>query len=160
MNEVYFHIINNTIQKLFKKIVQDYGDEYNFDIDDLNNHYDDISINLKLIKDHHVFTKKIPFDKANKIKKQNKKTNENDKCQARIWGDAYMNTKHCRKYMDDYSKMDPTQIGKKCTRDTLYGHIYCKQHADKNTHGNFYLMPPSEKMGEYIHHNRIKLILG
>lgn len=157
MNELYFNTINDSIQRLFKKIVQDYGDDYNFDIDDLNEYYDNISINLKLIKESHV-SKKTHSHKTHKNK--NKIKDEENICQARIWGDAYMNTKHCRKHLDDYNKMDPTQIGKKCTRDTMNGHIYCKQHANKNTHGNFYMLPPRDKMGEYVYHNRIKLLLG
>lgn len=161
-------MVQESVNKLFKQIYNDYGDEYNFDLDDIKKYYSkfdlDIELNKPILKNKnkindYKFIKKvkIPFKKV-KEKKDITIDNPN-KCQARTWGNAYMDTKHYRKYMDTPRKLDPTKIGKKCTRDIAYGNIYCLQHLHKNTHGNFFIIPPDNKMGEYIHHNRHHILI-
>lgn len=153
MNELYFEILQNSIQKLFQEIVKDYGDEYHFDMTELEEYYNELSLKLKLCK-HKTLQYNLSYSSNNKYTLADK----NDKCQARTWANAYMDTKHYRKYMNTPEKIDPTKIGKKCTRVCVEGNIYCPQHMKNNTHGNFYLMPPEDKMGEYINNNKYKIV--
>lgn len=153
MNQLYFEILQNSIQKLFQEIVNDYGDEYDFDMSDLQQYYDTLTVKLKLTKQ-----KRLQYNPLHTQINKYKLADKTEICQARTWGDGYMDTKHYRKYMDEPEKLDPTKIGKKCTRVCIDGGIYCPQHANKNTHGNFYLMPPKNKMGEYINNNKYKII--
>lgn len=154
MDELYLDIVDNSIKKLLQQIVIDYGNQYNFNIDTLINYYDTLNINLKL-------SKQLPCKITNKKEKHKKhkniKSDIEQVCQARVWGNGYINCKHYRKYIHNSEKLDPTKIGKKCTRSCINSGIYCLQHAIKNTHGNFYLMPPKDKMGEYINNNKHKI---
>lgn len=163
MNELYLLMVQESVNKLFKQIYNDYGEEYNFDLDDIKKYYSKFNLEIELKKPvlRQKNKNRINDYKINKKVKDKKDiTIENpNKCQARTWGNSYMDTKHYRKYMDTPKKLDPTKIGKKCTRNTTYGNIYCLQHLSKNTHGNFFMMPPDNKMGEYIYHNRHHILI-
>lgn len=147
MEKLYTHIINETVHKLINQIYLDYGDVYDFTLKDLQNYYNTLHIEI---------TENEFKLKTNKPKSY-KRTITHETCQARVWGDAYMNTKHYRKCKENIKSIDPTQIGKQCHRKALSNNIYCAQHLNKNTHGNFYLMPPKNKLAEYIQHNRHKI---
>jgi hypothetical protein len=184
MNELYLLMVQESVNKLLKKIYDDYGNEYDFDLDDIKQYYNKFSLKIELNKpilkkkfknkmnNYKIIKKiKIPLkkltDNQDIMKSIKNKTNENRNitinnpniCQARTWGNAYMNIKHYRKYINTPKKLDPTKIGKKCTRNIVHGNIYCVQHLNKNTHGNFFVMPPDDKMGEYINHNRHQILI-
>jgi hypothetical protein len=204
MNELYLLMVQESVNKLLKKIYDDYGNKYNFDLDDIKKYYNQFSLKFELnkpvmkkkfknkINNYKIIKKvKIPLNKLknnedvmksiknnikknikNNIKKNIQKNiqkisnakndnitiNDPNICQARVWANAYINIKHYRKYMNIPKKLDPTKFGKKCTRNIVHGNIYCLQHLDNNTHGNFFMMPPDNKLAEYISYNRHNIL--
>lgn len=148
MEKLYKHIIDQSVQKLMIQIYKDYGSKYDFSIEQIKEYNNNINITITQNK-HNLKT-----DFIKKKLTHNNTHNKDDICQARVWGNAYMNTKHYRKHINKSIPLDPTTIGKKCSRKVLYDNIYCLQHLNKNTHGNFYLLPPNNKLSEYIQCNR------
>lgn len=152
MEELHKQYIDNSVKILLDKIYNDYGEIYDFSLDDLHDYYK--SINITLNQNN---------KKLNRKTKQ--KTNKDiiyteDYCQARTWNNGYINIKHYRKYLNDEVKLDSTKIGGKCAKKITPGNIYCYQHSIKNTHGNYYLLPPKDKLNEYVQTNKLEITLG
>lgn len=142
----YLKTIENKTDELLKQIIKDFGNDYD--------------INFQQLKDY-ISTYDLEFNvtNTNKITKYKKKEiKEELRCQARIWGDGYLNIKHYLKYHKKKNKLDPTQFGKQCHNIISKNNIYCSGHLNNLVHGNYYLLPPNKIIGYYLKVNRHKFI--
>ncbi len=134
------------LDELFELIVLKYGKQYNFDILDLHNKFNEYNIIIK-----------SEPDKSNNNKSNNNKINNNnrkrkykfknkkdeDKCRARIWGNAYVDIKN-------------NIYGKQCQNYKKDGQDYCLIHKLKNKHGNWDQEPSESIKAHFKDHNQKK----
>lgn len=143
----YLKVIEQKTDKLIQKITEDYGEEYNLTFQQIKDYIKTYNIQLNITK-----------PKKQKTIKTKRDVKDIDRCQARTWGNGYMNIKHYRKYNDNCNKLDPTKFGSQCRHKKIKNNIYCSRHLNELTHGNYYLIPSEKIMGYYLMKNRHKFL--
>lgn len=138
------------LEELFKLLILKYGKEYNFDILDLRNKFQEYQI---VIKKDNTIPKKT--DKGNQNQNQNKSKNKKNskkskkqkpiddksRCCARTWGNAYVDIK---------KKI----YGKRCSNPVKDGNEYCKIHIEHRKHGRYDQEPIDSIKAHYLDHNQ------
>jgi len=142
------------LEELFELLVLKYGTQYNFDILDLRNKFNEYNIIIKSEFIHNNNNNNnnnnnIKRKENHRIRKKSKIEKSNtDRCKARIWGNAYVDVKN-------------NIYGKQCLNYKKDELDYCSIHMIKNKHGNWEQEPSELIKAHFIDHNqknRIKAI--
>jgi hypothetical protein len=144
IHDNYHKMLKESIHKLLKHITEDYSDKYQFTLDDLETYVSNYFLEIKVMSS------------APKKQIKRKPILDNKRCHARTWGNGYLNVKHYKKNIDNYNKLDPTQIGKQCHRKIETDNIYCSYHCTNLAHGNYYLKPSNKIIGYFVKVNSCK----
>jgi len=140
MQHIYNKMLQETQHKLLESIYNDFGISHGIEFEQLVSYANQYKITTQLEEDN---------PPKHKIKRKN--IPEDQRCQARIWGDGYLDTKHYKKYNNKIvSKLNPSAFGKQCNKKKNKDDIYCTSHANKLVHGNYYLVPSDTVIGYYL----------
>ena len=91
--------------------------------------------------------------------------NENERCNARVWGFIYNNNNNNAEkivkidkifIVDDYNDIDTDKfnkmykLGQQCKKKCSYGSKYCYKHYKINPHGDYSIPPSAEIILHYL----------
>lgn len=142
MQHIYTKMLQETQHKLLESIYNDYGIKYGINMEQLTSYANEYQLKTTFTEDTHT-----------KLKFKKKVIPDEHRCQARVWGDGYLDVKHYKKYNNNISKLNPNAFGEQCRKKRHKDDIYCTTHSNKLVHGNYYLVPSEEVIGFYVKKN-------